>query len=141
MRITSKLFGSDFYQDYTKDWMDVFSKSKFILSPRGVAVGTYRTYEILRMEEIPVIVTDKFHWLPYYPRLNWCKFAILTTLQELPNITDKLRNIKDEDYIEMRNTLHDISKKYFQWDGVFEQIDMFFNSSNHSFSCSRGALT
>lgn len=141
LKVATDLLGSDFYVNYSQSWKDIFYRSKFVLSPRGIAVNTYRTYEILRMEEIPVIVTDRFHWLPYYPRLNWCKFSFLTTLQDFPSIVNRLKNMSDDDYNQMKNTLHYISKRYFQWDGIFEQIDMFFNSSAHSFSCSKGSLT
>lgn len=141
LNVVRAVFGSDFYENRTNDWEDVFSRSKFVLSPRGIAVSTYRTYEILRMECIPVIYTDYIHWLPFYPKLNWSRFSFLTNHQEFTRTAMKIKFLSDEDYIEMKKALKIVSKKYFQWDGFFNQLDMFFNGGDHSFTCSRTALT
>lgn len=141
LNVVRSVLGTDFYENRTKSWEDVFSKSKFVLSPRGIAVSTYRSYEILRMEVIPVIYTDYIHWLPYFPKLNWSRFSFLTNHQEFTRTAMKLKTLTDDEYNEMKKYLHVVSQKYFQWDGFFNQLDLFFNGGDHSFTCSRAALT
>lgn len=135
------LFGKNLYEARTSDWERIISRSKFSLSPRGLAVATFRTFELLRMAVVPIIITDFIHWLPYYPKLNWSAFSILTNHVEFPRAAIKVLSMKDDEYNKMKTELHRVNKQFFQWDGFFQQLDNFFSGKEHYLSCSFAALT
>ena len=141
MDICRTLFGSLLYEYRGPKWEDVIYNSLFSLSPRGIAVATYRTYEILRMESIPVIITTDIHWLPYYPKLDWNRFSILTNKEELPRTAIRLRTMDEENINQLKKEIHNVTKDFFTWEGFFKRLDEFFSGEDHYFSCSRAFLT
>ena len=133
--IANSIFGNNFIIYRGNNWKDYYSNSTFGFSPRGISVGTYRTTELIRLHTIPLIITDNEHWLPYYPILNWSSFSILTTINELPNTYLKMKLMNNEDILKMQSNLAQISNKYFQWDGIFEQLKLFFTAQHTSCTC------
>jgi hypothetical protein len=87
------VFHNDFIEYRGTNWKRITEESVFGFAPRGIAVATYRTFELIRLETIPVIATDEVHWLPYFPVLNWSQFSVLTNVQELPRTTNRLRSM------------------------------------------------
>ncbi|OHT01782.1 hypothetical protein TRFO_31255 [Tritrichomonas foetus] len=141
LQMTRSLLGPLFFEYRDDNWEEIVHKSLFVLSPRGIAVATYRTFEVIQMEAIPVIFTDHVHWLPYFPKLNWSKFSILTNVHEFPRTSLRLRFMRPFDIAEMKNELHRVNKEFFQWNGFFKQLDDFFSGKEHYFSCSKAFLT
>ena len=142
MEIAVSVFGSDLHTCRTSKWRDTIAESRFCFSPRGIAVSTYRTFELLRLECIPVITTDRYHWLPYHPALNWSEFSVITDAANLPKTYIKLKTMDDSEIARMREALHRASLEFFQWDGFFNHFDMFLSGTGRSyFTCSKAFLT
>lgn len=142
LEMTRAIFGSNFYECRKDDWEEVIKNSLFALSPRGIAVATYRTFEIIRMESaIPIIFTDFVHWLPYFPKLNWSSFSILSNVQEFARTSLRLRKMKESEFAQLKKELHRVNVEFFQWNGFFKQLDDFFTGKEHYFSCSKAFLT
>jgi hypothetical protein len=99
------VFGGDLVEYRGPDWRRVTADSRFGLAPRGIAVATYRTFELIRMEVIPVVATDSVHWLPYFPALDWRAFAVLTNVQELPRTANRLRSMPQSESDAMARAL------------------------------------
>jgi hypothetical protein len=136
-----RAFGT-LWTEYRGDkWIEVSQRSYFGFSPRGIAIGTYRTFELIRMETIPVILSDSRHWLPYWPALNWTSFAIITNLRELPRTSIRLQSMKREEIEEMWKNLHKASAEFFSWSGFFEHFEAFLRGGRSYFTCSRAYLT
>jgi hypothetical protein len=136
------VFGRDMFEYRGDDWEGVSQESLFGFAPRGLAVGTYRTFELIRMETIPIVATDDLLWLPYYPGLDWTKFAILTTAAELPRAAARVRAMRPEEIEEMHAELHRVSVEFFQWDAFFKRFEAFLRGEGRSyFACSKATLT
>lgn len=141
LEVARASFGSDMFEYRGSDWARVSANSIFGFSPRGIAVGTYRTSELIRLETIPIIATDKIHWLPYHPILNWSEFAILTDVNEMPRTASIVRTLAPDDLVLMRKRLHEVHSEYFSWSGVFRRLEMFWNRTRSGFTCSKATLT
>lgn len=142
LEMTRAIFGSLFYECRKDNWEEVINNSIFALSPRGIAVATYRTFEIIRMgAAIPIIFTDFVHWLPYFPKLNWGSFSILTNVQEFARTSLRIRKMKQSEFSQLREVMRNVSSEFFQWEGFFKQLDAFFEGKEHYFSCSKAFLT
>jgi hypothetical protein len=141
LEMTRAVFHGDFFEYRGPEWKTVAQESLFALSPRGIAVATYRTYELIRMETIPVLASDEVHWLPYYPALDWSKFAIVTNVAELPRTANRLKAMTLRQIVEMRKRLHEVNNEFFQWDGFFGKLEMFFEGGKSYFTCSKAFLT
>ena len=142
MVLAEALFGDDLQKCRSITWQDTIKKADFGFSPRGVAVSTYRTYELMRIGVIPVIATDRYHWLPYHPALNWSEFSILTDIDEMHRTYARMKSMSRQEIADMRAALIRIVNEFFQWDGFFKHLDMFFTGKGRSyFTCSKAFLT
>ena len=83
-----QLKGSSGYDAYR----DILSRSLFSLSPRGYGYTSFRIYEAIQMESIPIYVWDKEKVLPFSDEINWEEFCIIIHTSEL----NKLREIVDK---------------------------------------------
>jgi hypothetical protein len=54
------VFHSDLVECRGPDWKTITCESRFALSPRGIVVGTY---ELIRIETLPMLVSGDVHWL------------------------------------------------------------------------------
>ena len=101
-------------------YLNVMSKSRFTLAPRGYGKTSFRLYEALRLGSIPIYIYDEL-WLPYTNMIDWNKMAVLVHVDELDNLYDKLREITDEQVAAML----EYYKKHshlFSYDGMCEYI-------------------
>lgn len=134
-------FGNYLYEYRGGDWRQISENSMFGYAPRGIAVATYRTYELIRMETIPVIATTDVHWLPYHPALNWSKFAVLTNVAEMPRTSVRLRAMDLEELTQMRANLHKAHEEFFTWNSFFQHFDDWLMRNKSYFTCSKAYLT
>jgi hypothetical protein len=141
IEVARALFRNDFFEYSGDDWVGVAQASMFGFAPRGVSVGAHRVFDLIRMETIPIVATDEMHWLPYFPALDWSRFAILTNLQEMPRTANRLRSIGAREIAEMRVALHNASVEFFQWDSFFKRLELFFQGGRSYFACSKAVLT
>lgn len=72
------------------EYIDILSRSRFSLCPRGVGPGTLRFWESLQAQAIPVIVTDKI----VLPRgFDWKSCVVQIMEKDVNRIPDILRAI------------------------------------------------
>lgn len=103
-------------------YASVLKKSLFALSPRGYGPASFRMYEAIDMEIIPIYISDEF-WLPYSDEINWEKICILIKPENIKDINDILTHkINSGEYIEMQKNLKRLKEKYFSWNGCLSYM-------------------
>jgi Exostosin family len=108
--------------DKQKLYLDVLSKSKFTLCPRGYGAQSFRFYEALQLGSIPVYIHNDIKWTPYTDVLNWNEFCISIHINELNNLDDILTSIDDDKIVSMRQKGLEVYKKYFALNKMPQQI-------------------
>jgi len=98
--------------------IDITSKSKFTLCPRGYGATSFRLYESMQLDSIPIYVYDKF-WLPWYDEIDWSKLSILVKSEDISNIKNIINNVDVESMIKYKN---EIFTDYFTYNGVYNRI-------------------
>lgn len=103
-----------------KEFLDIMSKSRFTLAPRGYGKSSFRMYEAFYLKSIPVYVYDD-SWLPYTELLDWKKMAVLVHISELPTLYETLLKITDKD-IEAMLAYYEQHKDLFTYEGMSKYI-------------------
>ncbi len=102
-------------------FVNLAAHSIFCLCPRGYGLNSFRLYEAMQLQSIPVIVTDNLY-LPWEDELDWTQFAVLiddSQIEDLPNI---LRSYSMDKIDTMRAKIKELYPKYFTMDGLYYNI-------------------
>ena len=75
------------------------------------------------MNVIPVYIWDDIEWLPYKDELDYSKFSVSISLEELPKLYEKLAGITEEEYEKMLVELCRVRSKYFMLEGMCEWLE------------------
>jgi hypothetical protein len=102
-------------------FVDLTLKSKFCLSPRGYGRSSFRFFEAMLLDVIPVYFWDDIEWLPYKDILDYSKFSISIKHDTAPLTFDLLRSVSDEKYLSMVEELKRV-RHYFTLEGMSEYI-------------------
>ncbi len=108
-------------QNQLEFFIDITTRSKFSLCPRGYGAQSFRFYEILQLNSIPVIVYDK-EWLPFKSEIDYESFCVLIKASEVPTLKDKLLSITQKQQDNMLKQGKIIYEKYFTLEGMSKQI-------------------
>jgi glycosyltransferase involved in cell wall biosynthesis len=96
--------------DKFEEFKNITKRSKFSLCPRGNIIQSFRIYEILQLNSVPVIISDKFTY-PFDKLLNWEDFSII--INDPKDLENILISISDNDYNKMLNKGKAIYQEYF----------------------------
>ena len=107
-------------QENQKAFLEIMSKSRFTLAPRGYGKSSFRMYEAFYLKSVPVYVYDE-PWLPYTELLDWKKLAVLVHVSELPFLYETLLKITDTQVEEML-AYYEEHKRLFTYEGMSEYI-------------------
>jgi hypothetical protein len=102
-------------------FMDITPKSKFVLCPRGYGNTSFRLYETMQLNSVPVYISDD-HALPWSDELNWNEFCVIVKDENIFCLKQKLKSISDIEYNKMLEKIKFIYNDYFSLDGVCKQI-------------------
>jgi hypothetical protein len=115
-------FAVNLDHNQTEVFRDVLYNSVFALSPRGFGPASFRMYEAIQMQCIPIYISDVF-WLPFADEIDWNKAAVLideNSIDNIPSIVDNLLETGEyENYLEYGRMVY---YKYLTWDGTLNQI-------------------
>lgn len=114
-------------------FLDVTSKSKFTLAPRGFGKTSFRLYEALKLGSIPVYVYDE-PWLPYTELIDWNKFVVLAHINELPSLYARLKQITDTEYQAMLSYYKE-HEHLFTFEGMSEYVINTFTQTPSEAQC------
>ena len=107
-------------------WEKEIGKTKFNLAPRGYGRTSYRLAEIVQIGRIPVYMFDDVLWLPYIGTNASVESFGFSSGRPFRDVVQRmsqcLRN--DQDFYKRLTQIKAI-RKYYTYDGVIEQIELF----------------
>jgi hypothetical protein len=95
--------------------------SKFCLAPRGFGRSSFRFFEAIQLDTIPVYFWDDIEWLPYKDILDYTKFSVSIHESEIDKTAEILRSISNEKYVSMVEELKRV-RHYFTLDSMCKYI-------------------
>lgn len=75
--------------------------STFCLAPRGYGRSSFRFFEAMLLDVIPVYIWDDKEWLPYKELIDYSEFAISIQEKDIPKLYNRLKSISEEAYQQM----------------------------------------
>jgi hypothetical protein len=109
----------------TKSAADLFIEktltSKFCLAPRGYGRSSFRFFEAMLLDRVPVYIWDDKEWLPYKEHMDYAKFAVSIHISHINSLYEILKNISDETYLNMLMELRRV-RHWFTLEGMSEYI-------------------
>jgi hypothetical protein len=96
-------------------------KSKFCLAPRGFGRSSFRFFEAILLDTVPVYFWDDIEWLPYKDVLDYSKFSVSIHDNDIPRTAEILKSISNEKYLSMVEELKRV-RHYFTLEGMSEYI-------------------
>ena len=96
--------------DKFEEFKNITKRSKFSLCPRGNIIQSFRIYEILQLNSVPVIISDRFTY-PFGDLINWKDFSII--INDPKELESKLSSISDEYYDTLLVNGKEIYNEYF----------------------------
>ena len=96
-------------------------QSKFCLAPRGYGRSSFRFFEAMLLDTIPVYVWDDIEWLPYREILDYSTFSISISKNDLPRLYDILSSISTETYENMVLSMKK-NRHWFTLEGMVDYI-------------------
>src|SRR5262249_2799424 len=73
--------------DYSKTYVDLMRRSKFVLCPRGFGASSIRVFEAMCLGRVPVIISDQWQEPPGVP---WSDCSIVVPESEVSHIPNLL---------------------------------------------------
>jgi len=92
--VNFKFFDSINFEEYK----NIINRSVFTLAPRGYGYTSFRIYEAIAGNSIPIYIWEDKKILPYSDIINWDDIAVIINsneISELPNILEKI-NIEEK---------------------------------------------
>ena len=119
--LSTKGWDNEMAKENVQDFIDASLKSKFVLCPRGWGLSSFRLYEAMQLDAVPVYISDNF-WTPFTYELNWNDFCVVITEEQIPNIHSILESITDEKYERMKRKIVEVYENYFTLEGSCNKI-------------------
>jgi hypothetical protein len=95
--------------------------SKFCLAPRGYGRSSFRFFEAMLLDTIPVYFWNDVEWLPYKEKIDYSRFSVSIQQNDIPKTYEILRSISQEKYVSMIEELKRV-RHYFTLEGMTEYI-------------------
>ena len=101
---------------------EILYNSIFALAPRGFGPASYRMFEAIQMQCIPIYITDEF-WLPFTNQIEWSKMSLLIGPDEIETIPERVNYLIDSgEYLNMIEYGREVYEKHLTWDGCLNTI-------------------
>jgi hypothetical protein len=124
-----KHWSHEITQNRTDLFLDIAKRSVFTLCPRGYGATSFRLYEAMQSNSIPVyIYTDK-PFLPYTDVIDWGKLAVLVDFKNIEDLDDILKSINFKTIQSMLDYTKEIYPKYFTLNSLGPNILSMLQSS------------
>jgi hypothetical protein len=99
-------------------FISITSESYYTLCPRGYGATSFRLYESLQLDSIPIYIFDT-PWLPWENEIDWEKISILIDEKNIPNIKNIVEKKDYQSMIDYKNTIYN---DYFTYEGSYNNI-------------------
>jgi hypothetical protein len=115
-------FAVNLDHNQTEVFRDVLYNSVFALSPRGFGPASFRMYEAIQMQCVPIYISDEF-WLPFTKYIEWDKMCLLIKQGEIETIPEKVDALLESgEYQNMIDYGQEMYEKHLTWDGCLNTI-------------------
>lgn len=115
-------FAVNLDHNQTEVFRNVLYNSVFALSPRGFGPASFRMYEAIQMQCVPIYISDVF-WLPFTSDIEWDKICLLIKEDEIETIPEKVDALLESgEYQNMVDYGQEIYEKHLTWDGCLNTI-------------------
>lgn len=108
-------------ENLANNFINTTLTSKFCLAPRGFGRSSFRFFEAMLLDTIPVYFWDDIEWLPYKDIIDYSKFSVSIHSNDIAKTTEILRSISNEKYLNMVEELKHV-RHYFSLEGMSEYI-------------------
>ena len=105
-----------------KKYQDIMARSIFTLAPRGYGITSFRLFEAMILDSIPIYIWDDCAALPFNDEIDWNEICILVKPNQMKDIPKILDNISKEKRREMLKKIKEYNEKYFNYEKMFEYI-------------------
>ena len=112
-------FGNLFYFGSSQNWESVMESSFYSLCPRGYGATSFRLYEALQLETVPIYVWEEDLLLPFSDVVDWSKISIIVHRNEINSI---LFHILERNYSSFITEIKRV-KHYFSYSFTAEYIN------------------
>ena len=112
-----QMFQSTNFENYK----NILNKSIFSLAPRGYGYTSFRIYEALLAESIPIYIWEDKKVLPFEDKINWDDIAIIIHSDDIDKISNILETITSEKINKMVENIRKV-KYMFSFDYSFKYI-------------------
>lgn len=119
--VGSKTWDINVPEEQFKYFIETTSRSEFCLAPRGYGPTSFRMYEAMQMNSIPVYISDD-HYLPWEDELDWRKFCVIVNPDEISSLYDRLKSMSQETKNNMREEMNKVYRSHFTLDAVYKNI-------------------
>lgn len=109
-------------------FLDVTSRSKFTLCPRGYGATSFRMYEAMQLKSVPVYIYYNKPYFPYTKEIDWTKLCVSLDVKDMQNLDNILNSISTEKYTHMINYAQEVYPHYFTLETTCEHIFKFLNN-------------
>ena len=123
VKINTEGWNMDVSPDRFTDFIQTSLESRFVLCPRGYGPASFRLYEAMQLDAVPVYVTDDL-WLPWNHDVKWEEFCVIVSDSpgEINSLYERLQAITDEEYESMKTKVKEVYNKYFTLEGTCDNI-------------------
>jgi len=104
-----------------EEFCNITQRSTFTLCPRGYGLQSFRIYEALQLNSIPVFVYNK-PFFPFCDKINWNEFCVKIHESEIPSLKEKLQSYSEKEIMDMLKKGKEVYKQYFTMEGMSTQI-------------------
>lgn len=103
-------------------YKEMLSKSVFTLCPRGYGYTSFRLFEGMLMECIPIYIWEDKKVLPFDDEIKWYEFCIIINAKDIKKIPEIIDGISVEKREKMLSKIREYNQKYFNFAGSFEYM-------------------
>ena len=96
-------------------------RSKFCLAPRGYGRSSFRFFEAMLLDTVPVYFWDDIEWLPYKEHIDYRSFSVSISKKEIGKTYEILSSISEEKYAKMVKRLQEV-RSWFTLEGMAKYI-------------------
>ena len=104
-----------------KEFINITQRSEFSLCPRGYGKQSFRFYEVMQLNSIPVFVYNG-DWFPFNKFIDWNEFSVLIHEDKISTLKDKLKSYTSEEKNKMLKKGKEIYNEYFTMEGMSKNI-------------------
>lgn len=108
-------------QTQFQEFINITQRSNFTLCPRGYGLQSFRIYEALQLNSIPVFVYNK-PFFPFADKIDWDDFCIRVHENDIPQLKFRLKSITEEKIDLMLKKGREIYEQYFTMEGMSKSI-------------------